>query len=114
MGFRLNIEECHGQSESNITYFGAPDCCCDKNGSKSDSNDNPCSAITCILQGTIQSENRINTVTTEFSENLKAVTISRAFVQVIRPALQEKTPYYILPPPHSGRFLGILHRKLII
>ncbi|MGV3502546.1 MAG: hypothetical protein ACO1O1_02485 [Adhaeribacter sp.] len=36
------------------------------------------------------------------------------FMAHIRPALLEEMPHFTLPPPVSGRLLGILHQTFII
>lgn len=114
MGFRVNIEECHGHTTKNISFFGEPNCCCDKEGKTTSSKENTCNGLTCIVQASFQSQLNQNTVTENATKALRAVPVYQDFTQVIRPVLQEKTPYFVLPPPRSGRTIGILHQTFLI
>jgi hypothetical protein len=114
MGFQVNIEECRGHKEKQISFFGKPVCCCDTNPKEPESKNNSCRDITCFVQGNNQILDNINPAKEQSSETVKAAPVNREYARIIRPVLQEKIPHFTLPPPLSGRFIGILHQKLII
>ena len=114
MGFRVNIEECHGHQDKVISFSGSPDCCCDKASTGNKTKDNSCRDITCVVQGNIQSLDKTNAAQEQSAKNYKVVTANREFALLIKPALQEKIPNFTLPPHPSGRFISILHQQFII
>ncbi|GEO04998.1 hypothetical protein AAE02nite_26620 [Adhaeribacter aerolatus] len=113
MGFRVNLEECHGHEAKYISFFGGPDCCCDK-GDKSKPKENTCGDLTCVVQAQYQSQTNHNTSTDQADKAVKAKTAHLIYTQIIRPVLQEQIPHFTLPPPRSGRSIGILHQTFII
>jgi len=114
MGFRVNIEECHGHATKTITFFGEPGCCCEKDSKTTSAKKNTCNELTCIVQSNLQSQVNPNATTEIAAKALKVVPVYPTFTQVIRPVLQEKIPYFNLPTPPSGKTIGILYQTFLI
>jgi hypothetical protein len=70
--------------------------------------------MTCIVQVGFSVYPSQPTSTEQSQKLLKEPVAGADFTQSIRPALLERTPHFTLPPPLSGRFLGILHQMFII
>ena len=114
MGFRVNLEECHGHQKKQILFLGAPDCCCKKERKEAEAKEDTCRDLTCVVQANYQSQSEINSATRQSTKDFKTVISYRVYTQIIRPVLQEKIPHFTLPPPPSGREIGILHQTFII
>ncbi|KAA5544858.1 hypothetical protein [Adhaeribacter rhizoryzae] len=114
MGFRVNTEECRGHATKTITFFGEPGCCCENESKTAQPKENTCNELTCVVQASLQSQLNLNSATQSAAKALKAVPVYPTFTQVIRPVLQEKTPYFTLPPPRSGKTIGILYQTFLI
>jgi hypothetical protein len=113
-GFRLNVVNCQMGKGEKISFFSKSACCCDKSAAKHQSPENGCQEMTCLLQVGFTAYPSAHTSTQQTIRFLQEPAAYAGFAQSIRPALLEKTPHFTLPPPVSGRFLGILHQTLII
>lgn len=110
-GFRVSIAHCSEEEGSSISLFADPTCCCDKADkalSKS------CQDMSCIMQRGVASQTNFNSATQQAAKFVKQPVTYPSFTVSIRPALLETIPHFSLPPPVSGRFLGILHQTFII
>jgi len=114
-GFRVNLQNCTGVKGRTISFVTDPACCCDHASKSAQSHhDNPCNDITCVVPGVIAVQTQFRSGTEQVSQALKEPVTYPDFSDNIRPALLETTPHFTLPPPISGRLIGILHQTFII
>jgi len=110
MGFRVNIPHCAAEK---VTYslFSKPACCCHE---EADINPEACRDMTCgPQQGTVYQVN-LNTTIQQAAKFFKEPATYLSFTASIRPAILASIPHFTLPPPVSGRCIGILHQTFII
>jgi len=111
MGFRVNIPHCADEKEVTYSLFSKPACCC---GEEADTNTAACRDMTCApQQGTVYQVDS-NTTIQQAAKFFKEPARYLSFTESIRPAILERVPHFILPPPVSGRFIGILYQTFII
>jgi len=108
MGMRVKLDDCHGEQEINISLSGSKACCCEETAPAT-----ACHDITCIAPAFASTFNYKGGAEQQVIA-LKSMPATTAFSRVIRPVLLAKIPHFTLPPPASGRFLGILHQTFII
>jgi hypothetical protein len=113
-GFRVNLNSCHGANAGVMSAAASPACCCDQAAKKQKPDTSPCNDMTCIVQTGFAAYYTQNTSTEQIAKFLREPGTYADFSQTIRPALLEKTPHFTLPPPLSGRFIGILHQTFIV
>ena len=113
-GFRVNLDSCHGADAGVISFSASPACCCDKAAEEQKSTPSSCNDITCIVQAGFAAYPSQHTSTEQTARFIKEPKSYAGFSQAIRPALLEKTPHFTLPPPLTGRFIGILHQTFIV
>lgn len=113
-GFRVNLQHCATGKEGKKDLAKATSCCCAKAHKKTKSQDYSCNNFYCLVQpGPVSlfkvpssAEQRV-----KFSEEIPSYL---SFTQHIRPAILATIPHFTLPPPVSGRFIGILLQIFII
>jgi hypothetical protein len=113
-GFRVNLESCPGDKTGKISFAANPACCCDKAGKNPKVPSPACSDMTCIVLPGFNAYPATQAAAEQAIKFLKTPASAPGFTQIIRPALLAKTPHFSLPPPLSGRFLGILHQTFRI
>lgn len=111
MGFRVTISHCSGEKGSSISLYADPSCCCGK-AAKSPSKS--CQDMSCVMQRGIAPQTNFNASTQQVAKLVKKPVSYPSFTENIRPAILERTPHFTLPPPVSGRSIGILHQTFII
>jgi hypothetical protein len=113
-GFRLNLEHCSMEKGKKTGFFSKSACCCDKSKASHQSPDTGCQDMTCLPQPCFAAYPAEHTSTAQTTRFGKEPAAYASFSQSIRPALLEEMPHFTLPPPASGRFLGILHQTFLI
>ena len=113
-GFRVSQENCHKGKGEMISFSAKSACCCGESTTGQKSPESACQNMACILQVSFSASPSQNTSTEQTIKSLKEPVVYADFTQSIRPTLLEKMPHFTLPPPVSGRFLGILHQTFII
>jgi hypothetical protein len=113
-GFRVNLDSCHGADGGLISFSASPACCCDKSAEAQKSPPGSCNDLSCIVQAGFSPYPTQQVTSEQAARCLKAPVAYVDFSQAIRPALLERTPHFTLPPPVSGRFIGILHQTFIV
>ena len=111
MGFRVTISHCSGEEGNSISLFADPSCCCGKAANKSKKS---CQDMSCIMQRGVGSHINSNSATQQAAKFAKVPVTYPSFTETIRPAILETLPHFTLPPPVSGRSIGILHQTFII
>ena len=111
MGFRVNIPHCSKEKGAAYSLFAKPDCCCGKNA---ESNSQACTDMACVTQQGASYQVNQNTANQQAVKFIKAPITYPGFTASIRPTILATIPYFTLPPPISGRFIGILHQTFII
>jgi hypothetical protein len=114
VGFRMNLEKCHMGKGEMTSSSSTSACCCGDSAQDHQSPESACQDMTCLLQNGFFGYSTPTNSTEQTTRVLKEPVAYADFAQSIRPALLEKTPHFTLPPPVSGRFLGILHQTFII
>ncbi|MBA9079113.1 MULTISPECIES: hypothetical protein [Rufibacter] len=110
-GFRVNISHCPGKEDSSISLFSSPTCCC---GKAAKTPKKSCNDMSCVMQRGVATQTNFNSATQQVAKFVKEPVLSPNFTETIRPAILEAEPHFTLPPPVSGRFIGILHQTFII
>jgi hypothetical protein len=113
-GFRVNLDSCHGAQAGLISFSASPACCCGDSDKEQKSAASSCNNMTCIVQTGFTAYSASHTTTEQAGKSLTAPLAHADFGQTIRPALLEKIPHFTLPPPLTGRFIGILHQTFLI
>lgn len=111
MGFRINVPHCSKEQGNLIRLFSALSCCCgetEKNTKKA------CNDMACVLQQSAATQNSFSSSTQQLTKFVKEPVHYPVFTQTIQPVLLATLPHFTLPPPISGRFIGILHQTFII
>ncbi|WP_186636293.1 hypothetical protein [Rufibacter sediminis] len=112
MGFRVNTMRCAGDEKSGaVSLSMTPDCCCSKAAKKQKA---PCSETACVIQLNVASQ---STFTSSSQQEVASAAVPvqyPSFTQRIRPLLLETLPYVTLPPPPTGRDIGILHQTFLL
>lgn len=111
MGFRVNVPHCSEEQSSLISLFSAPSCCCGKTEKASAK---ACNEMACVFQQSAATQNNFSSSTQQLAKFVKEPANYPIFTQTIRPVILARLPHFTLPPPISGRFLGILHQTFII
>ncbi|KAA5542027.1 hypothetical protein [Adhaeribacter rhizoryzae] len=111
MGFRVTIAHCSGEEGGSISLFADPSCCC---GKAAKSPRKSCQDMTCVMQRGVASPINFNSATQQAAKFAKEPVTYPSFTASIRPAILETLPHFTLPPPMSGRSIGILHQTFII
>ncbi|MDB5261226.1 MAG: hypothetical protein JWQ14_507 [Adhaeribacter sp.] len=111
MGFSVREPHCEEERSQAINLFAAPGCCCDTPAAEASK---PCPDLTCVMQRGLASQTTFTAATNPTAKFLKAPLTYPSFTESIRPAILETIPHFTLPPPASGRFIGILHQSFII
>jgi len=111
MGFRVTVSHCSGEKGTSISLFSDPSCCC---GKAAKTTGKSCNDMSCVMQRGIATQTNFNSSTQQEAKLVKEPVSYPSFTQSIRPAILERTPHFTLPPPASGRFIGILHQTFII
>lgn len=110
-GFKVRFSHCSDEKGSSLSFFSDPTCCCHKAAkvpSKS------CNDMSCIIQGGVATTNNFNSSTQQVAKFLKEPVKYPDFTESIRPALLKTIPHFTLPPPVTGRYIGILNQTFII
>ena len=110
-GFRVRVAHCAGEKSIAISFASDSDCCCAKDAKTTR---NPCGDMPCIIQQGVTYSTNFNSTTQQIAKFAKEPVSFPDFSESIRPAILERTPHFTLPPPVSGRFIGILHQTFII
>lgn len=111
MGFRVTISHCSDEKGSSISLFSDPSCCCAKDAKTTRKS---CSDMSCVMQRGVASQISLNSSTQQAAKFVKEPATYPSFTESIRPAILETLPHFTLPPPISGRSIGILHQTFII
>jgi hypothetical protein len=111
MGFRVSISHCAGEKSNSISLFADPSCCC---GKAANSPKKSCQDMSCIMPRGVASQINFNSATQQAAKFVKEPVTYPSFTENIRPAILETLPHFTLPPPVSGRTIGILHQTFII
>lgn len=113
VGFRMNTELCQ-MEQGGMSPASKSSCCCDPSGGGHQAPDKACQDMTCLLQ-VAYSAYPASSTSTEQTDRLKQEPVAYTnFTACIRPTLLEEMPHFTLPPPVSGRLLGIFHQTFII
>ena len=110
-GFRVAISHCSDEKGRSIGLFAEPTCCCNK---ESKAPTKTCNDLLCVVQRGDATQTNFSSAIQQVAKFAKQPVTYLNFTQSIRPALLERTPPFTLPPPISGRFIGILHQTFII
>jgi hypothetical protein len=110
-GFRVREAHCAGEKSISISFASDSNCCCAKDAKTTSK---PCGNMSCIIQQGIAYSATFNSPTQQVAKFAKEPISYPDFTESIRPAILERTPHFTLPPPVSGRFIGILHQTFII
>jgi len=111
MGFRVNEPHCAQEKDVASSLFAKPACCCHK---ETETSRKACADLACITQQGTTYQVIQNSSTHQAAKFLKVPATYPGFSTSIRPAILEAIPHFTLPPPTSGRFIGILHQTFII
>ncbi|PIQ22956.1 MAG: hypothetical protein COW65_00120 [Cytophagales bacterium CG18_big_fil_WC_8_21_14_2_50_42_9] len=111
MGFRVSISHCSEEEGNSFSLFADPSCCCSKAAKTASKS---CQDMSCIMQRGIASQTNLNSSAQQVAKFVKEPVTYPSFTAIIRPAILETLPHFTLPPPVSGRFIGILHQSFII
>jgi hypothetical protein len=111
MGFRMNVPHCSDEKGGFVSLFADPGCCCDK-AAKAPAKS--CQEMACVLQQSVVYQTNFNSATQQAAKFLKEPAKYPVFAEAIRPVLLEKFPHFTLPPPVTGRTIGILHKTFIV
>ncbi|GAA4310203.1 hypothetical protein GCM10023183_27900 [Nibribacter koreensis] len=111
MGFRVAGSQCAGGNSVEIGFFAEPSCCC-KKGSKGPVKS--CDDFSCVMPRGAMAQSNFNSPTQQISQAANDPAGFPSFAEVIRPVILESIPHVTLPPPISGRDIGILHQTFLI
>ncbi|WP_026462562.1 hypothetical protein [Adhaeribacter aquaticus] len=114
MGFRVSMEKCSRNKHTTIRLIRGAACCCKKTDKNHAPQKKSCGDMVCFTQSQTPYAQGQTKPTAQVDKIVSAKTSQILFEQVIRPELLDKTPHFNLPPPPSGRYLGILHQQFII
>ena len=110
-GFRVNISQCSGKEGSSISLFSSPTCCC---GKAAKTPKKSCNDMSCVMQRGVATQTNFKSPSQQVAKFVNEPVSFPNFTEIIRPALLETEPHFTLPPPASGRFIGILNQTFII
>jgi hypothetical protein len=112
-GFRVEVSHCAKGMDLSVGLATATGCCC---GKAAKVPAKPCKAMTCALPQAVFTHQASAAAATQpvAKKAVKEQMVVTAFMGSIRPALLDKLPLISLPPPASGRTLGILHQTFLI
>ncbi|QMU28216.1 hypothetical protein [Adhaeribacter radiodurans] len=111
-GFRVPVSDCF--NEKTTTNSAHSGCCCSKPEQNSKTSDESCGIGSCVLPASVYWSFNSRQNYEQVAKLLQPAPSYRAYTEVISLTLQAAQPYFSLPPPHSGRFKGILHQIFII
>ncbi len=113
-GFRVMVSDCSIEFEKTVANSEHSGCCCSKPVQKSTNSNEDCGLGTCVLPSSVFCNLNSSQKYEHVAKLLQPTPTYEVYNEVIFPGLQEAEPYFSLPPPHSGRFRGILHQVFII
>ena len=111
MGFRVAVTQCTEGKGSSIGFFSEPGCCCKKASKKPMKS---CNDLSCVMQRGSAAQTNLNSPTQQVAKAAQEPVTYPDFAERIRPSLLEVVPHFTLPPPVSGRRIGILHQTFLI
>lgn len=111
MGFRVNVPHCTDEKGGLVSLVAEPNCCCDKAAKAPIKS---CQDMACVPQLSVVYQTGIESASQQAAKFVKVPATYPGFSEAIRPVLLAKIPYFTLPPPVSGRTIGILHQTFII
>ncbi|KAA3440282.1 hypothetical protein [Rufibacter hautae] len=111
-GFRVDPMRCAGKkSGAALSLSMESGCCCSKKAKEKQA---PCNDATCVMQRSVASTSTFSASSQQVVKTATKPVIYPSFTQSIRPVLLETLPQVALPPPISGRDIGILHQRFLI
>ncbi|WP_156180648.1 hypothetical protein [Rufibacter radiotolerans] len=112
-GFRVDLSHCAGEKDASFSLLASSDCCC---GKAAKTPKKPCKDMTCALPQAVftQASHQYAPAQQLAQKAVKQPLVLATFPEHIWPALLEKLPHSSLPPPVSGRTLGILYQNFLI
>ncbi|MFC6997052.1 hypothetical protein [Rufibacter roseus] len=113
-GFRVSVKQCAGgKGATSISFFGEPSCCC---GKKAETTKKNCSDVTCVMLRGAATQVNFNAPTQQIAKHEPKQVYATSSVSVFPKArtFSHKFPSVPMPPPMSGRHLGILYQTFLI
>ncbi|WP_210462809.1 hypothetical protein [Rufibacter roseolus] len=111
-GFRVDPMRCAGKKDGVALSLSMDSgCCCSKKAKEKQA---PCNDATCVMQRSVASTSNFSLSAQQVVKAVAKPATYPSFAQSIRPVLLETLPRVTLPPPISGRDIGILHQSFLI
>lgn len=113
MGFKVAVTQCAGKGETSISFFSEPGCCCKKASAQPMKE---CGDMSCVMQRSVAPQSTFGSSTRLVAKAVKVQEqiTSTDYIAGIRPVVLQALPVVILPPPITGRALGILHQTFLL
>jgi len=111
-GFRMDFAPCAGDKAPSFGLLASSGCCC---GDAAKTPRKSCQEMSCALPQSVFAQTGQNVSTQQVARKaVDAPAVLVAFTERIRPILLAKVPQRSLPPPVSGRTIGILHQTFLL
>ena len=114
VGFRVNSHYCPITKERSIHFFSQPDCCCGVPSNSDGYNKPCCKNLSYYYKADLQSLDKDTKQVAKAFKHLAGNQDAVYFQVHIRPVAIAKEPFYTLPPPRSGRTIGILYQIFLL
>lgn len=114
VGFKVDSHYCPITKQKTFHFFSQPDCCCIGTTTTNGYNKSCCENLSAYYKADLQSLEKSSKQEFKIFMNLAGNQATVYYQVYIRPVLRAKEPLYSLPPPKSGRTIGILHQTFII
>ncbi len=114
VGFKVDRHYCPITKERTTHFFAQPDCCCGNTSVSDSSKKTCCDNQFGYYRTDFQNLENYNKQTAKALKHLPAKQNAVYFQVNIKPLALAKEPYYTLPPPQSGRVIGILNQVFIV
>ncbi len=73
-----------------------------------------CHDLSCVMQRGVATQATFTAATQQIAKVEKEPITFPDFAERMRPSILETEPHFTLPPPSSGRFIGILYQTFLI
>ncbi len=114
VGFKVNRHYCPITKERTVHFFSQQNCCCVTTTPGNGYNKPCCENQSSYYKAHLQSLEKNSKQVAKVFEHLSGKQGIAYFQVYIRPVSLAKEPFYTLPPPKSGKTIGILHQIFII
>ncbi len=114
VGFKVNSHYCPITKEKTTHFFLQPNCCCVETTNGEGYKKSCCENISSYYRADLQSIEKDTKQEAKIFKHLPGKQDAVYFQVHIRPVTLAKEPFYTLPPPSSGRTIGILNQTFII